>query len=140
MIVKWVPAIIVVDIDEDHECWSPPTVISGEGTTRNPRPAPPVIDPTSVVIRRPSPGLVTDPCPTIGRTPNPVTVTIRRPIRVDIDGVVTWLPDPSVVGCVGPIAIRIEILSTPHVLVVVLRVVTKVLSKITLTFRYPIVN
>src|SRR5262249_46304803 len=132
VIVERIPAIIVVDRDKSDECGTPPTVIADVGATRTPCPVPVVKDTASVVIRGPTPWLISHPGPTVRRTPNPVAISIRRPIGVDIDGGIMWLPDPTVIGRERPIAICVEILSAPNILVVILRVVAEVLSKITL--------
>jgi len=139
MISEWIPTIVITHIDEDYERGSPPAVIAEVGTPRTPRPVTVVIHPSSVVIWRPSPGFITHPGPTIRRTPYPVTISIWRPINV-VDGARMRSPDPAVVGRVTPIAVCIEILGAPNVFIIVLGVVAKSLSQITLAVVYPFVN
>jgi hypothetical protein len=140
MISEWIPTIVVADIDEYYKRGSPPTVIAEVRTPRTPCPVTVVIHPSSIVIWRPSPGFITHPGPTIRRTPYPVTVSIWRPINVDVNGARVRSPDPAVVGRVSPIAVCIEILCTPNVVIIVLGVVAKALSQITLAVVYPFVN
>jgi hypothetical protein len=45
-------------------------------------------------------------------------------------------PDPSVILCIGPASIRVEIFAAPNVVVVILRVVAEALGKI----AFPLVN
>jgi hypothetical protein len=49
-------------------------------------------------------------------------------------------PDPAIVGRVSPIAVCIEILCAPNVFIIVLGVVAKPLSQITLAVVYPFVD
>src|SRR6476620_4104650 len=140
MIPKGVPAIVVAHIDDYNERGSPPAMTAEVCTARTPGPVAAVIDPTSVVIWRPAPWFIPHPGPTIRRTPHPVTVTIRCPINVAVDGARMWSPDPPVIACVSPIAVRIEIFGTPNVFIIVLGVIAEPLSQITLTVVYPFVN
>ena len=139
MISEWIPTIVIANIDEYYQRGSPPAVIAQVCTARTPRPVTAVIHPSSVVIWRPSPGFITYPGPTIWRTPYPVTISIWRPINV-VDGGRMRSPDPAIVGRVGPITVCIEILGTPNVFIIVLGVVPKPLSQITLAVVYPFVD
>ena len=140
MISKWIPAIVIANINEDYECGPPPAVIAEVGTARTPCPVPVVIHPSAVVIWRPAPRFITHPGPTIRRTPHPVTITIRRPITVNVNRGRMRSPDPAVVGRVSPIAVCVEVFGTPNVFIIVLGVVTKTLSKVTLAVVYPFVD
>ena len=139
VIAQWIPTIVIAYIDEDYERRSPPTMISKVSTARTPGPVAAVIYPTSVVVRRPTPRLVTDPGPAIRGTPHPVTITIRRPIRIDVDDGIMRSPDPTVVRRVRPITIRVEIFSAPDITVVILCVVTKSFREIALAIIDPLV-
>jgi len=140
VIAKWIPTIVVVYIDEYHECRSPPASIMQVCTTRTPPPVTIEKHPTSVVIGRPTPRFITYPSPTVRWTPNPVTITIGCPISVDIDGGGMRSPDPAIVGRVSPIAVGIKIFSSPYVLVVILNVVPETLRQIALAVVDPFVN
>jgi hypothetical protein len=140
MISERIPTIVIANIDEYYKRGSPPAVIAEVCTPRTPRPVTAVINPPSVVIWRPPPRFITHPGPTIRRTPHPATISIRRPIGVYVNRARVRSPDPTVVRRVSPIAVRIEILGTPNVVIIVLGVVTKALSQITLAVVYPFVN
>jgi hypothetical protein len=59
--------------------------------------------PSSVVMRRPAPGVATDPGPAVGGKGRPVAVVVRAPV-----GVNRWIPDVAIVGVVVPGAVAIE--------------------------------
>src|SRR5437868_6018004 len=69
-----------------------------------------VPEPTSIVIRRPSPWRIVDPGPTVVRLVCPLAVAIRRPIR----GGWLWLPDLPVLRRY-PVAIRVQIICSVDV-------------------------
>jgi len=140
MISKWIPAIVIANIHEDYKCGPPPAVIVEEGTARTPCPVTVVIHPSAVVIWCPAPRFISHPGPTIRRTPHPVTITIRRPIAVDVNRVRLRSPDPAVVGRVSPIAVCVEIFGAPNVFIIVLGVVTKTLGQVTLAIVHPFVD
>jgi len=78
-----IPADIVAEREvEGYERGPPPTAVTTVSVLRRPGPVIVDIDPTAVVIRRPSPGLVSDPRPAVRRTPRPATVAIWRPISI----------------------------------------------------------
>jgi len=141
VVVKRIPAIIVAKRDmERDECRSPPTSISVVPTAWTPRPSIVVIDPPSEVIRRPTPGFVTNPRPTIRWAPRPMAVTIWNPIIVDAYGGTAWQPNPTKFSCVRPIAIGIQIFRPPKILVVILNVVPQPLCEIALAIIHPVVK
>src|SRR6185503_14303218 len=116
VVIQRVPAHVISKRDVENkrdQRRTPPTALSVELAARTPGPVAVVINPTPVVIRRPAPRLVTNPRPAVRGTPRPVTVAVRRPVAVDADGARTWTPDPAVIICVDPIAIGVEIFSTP---------------------------
>jgi hypothetical protein len=51
-----------------------------------------------------------------------------------------WPPDPAVIIRVSPIAVCIQIFSSPDVLVVILNVVSETLGQVALTIVDPLVN
>ena len=140
MVTEWIPAIVVVDINVGDKCWLPPATIVIEGTPWTPRPITTVENPTAIVVRRPSPGFITNPRPTIRRAPDPMSITIRRPIIVNIDYRIVRTPNPTVVRCIAPITKGIEIFCAPNVFVVVLNVVTESLCEIALPIIYPVID
>jgi hypothetical protein len=140
MIIEWIPTIVIVDDCKSDERRSPPTAVMVERATRTPRPVTVSENPTTIVIWRPSPWFITDPGPTIRWTPNPMTVTIRRPVRIDVDERATRSPGPAIVAGVGPIAIGIEIFRAPNVFIVVLRLITQTLRKVFFAVFYPVVD
>lgn len=121
-----VPTNIVAERNVEHErdeCRSPPTAMSVMLTSRTPCPIPIVVYPATVVVRRPTPRFIPDPCPAVRRTPRPMAITIRRPVGECADGCHMRPPDPAVVFGIGPITVSVEILCAPNVLVVILDVV-----------------
>jgi hypothetical protein len=125
-----------IEVYKSDECRSPPTAVPIKPATRYPRPIVIVIDPTAVVIRRPSPRFVTDPRPAIRLDPGPGTITIWRPIVISADYRPVRTPNPAEVGRVIPIAVGLEIFRAPNILVVVLDVVFESLGKI----AFPVVD
>src|SRR5262245_2382722 len=71
-----------VELEKGYECRTPPTPITLKLTAGTPGPVTVVIDPAAVVIRRPTPRLISHPGPAVRRTPDPMAVTIWRPIAV----------------------------------------------------------
>ena len=116
MIVRQrIPADIVAEREvEGYERGPPPTAVTRVSVARRPGPVVINIDPTAVVIRRPSPWLVSDPRPPVRRTPGPTTVTIRCPISVAADHRCMRTPDPAVLVSLGPIAIGFELFRAPR--------------------------
>src|SRR4051794_15791948 len=97
------------DIDEDDERRTPPcSMIIVAVATRCPAPTVVVTDPATVMIRRPAPWLVADPGPSVRRTPDPMSVAIRRPVVIVVDGGHARTPDPAVVFIrIDPIAVSV---------------------------------
>src|SRR5687768_9429682 len=92
---------------------------------RHPGPRVVVVDPASVVIRRPTPWFVTDPRPAIGRTPRPMTVAVRRPVAERVDHARVRLPDPTVIAGLRPVAVVAEVFGAPNIFVEVLIFIAK---------------
>jgi hypothetical protein len=107
--------------------------------TRAPGPIVVVIDPAAIVVRGPTPWLITNPRPAVWRTPGPVTITIRGPVVIVVNYGRMRSPDPTVVACICPIAISIEIFGAPNIAIVVLNVIAQSLSQIMLAFFHPVV-
>src|SRR5882724_6747736 len=139
-----IPAVAVserkMNGNKGHQRRSPPTAMTVVMTTRTPGPVVVVVDPTTVVIGGPAPRFISHPCPTVRWAPGPVSITIRRPIIVDIYYCCAGPPNPPVVGGIGPISIGIEILSSPHVLVVVLSIVPQALGQIAFAITDPTIQ
>jgi len=143
VIVQRIPADVVAKRDVENkrdQRRTPPTAIVIKLAARTPSPVTVDINPTTVVIRRPAPWLVTNPRPAIRRTPGPLTVTIRRPIVIHADRAWERTPDPTVVVGLDPIAVSLEILAAPNILVVVLVVVLQSLREIPLAFHDPVID
>src|SRR6185369_3940220 len=107
-----------------------------ELAARTPGPIIVVVDPTAIVIRRPTPRLLAHPGPPVRRNPNPAAVAIRRPVVVVVYDNGVRPPNPAIVVNVGPIAVGIEIFGAPNIAVVILNVVTKALGQVLLAFLY----
>ena len=138
-----VPADVVSKRYVEHkrdEGRPPPTALAMELTARTPGPGVVVVDPTAVVIRRPTPRFMSDPGPTVRWTPRPLPITIRRPIVVGSDHACARHPHPAVVVGVPPITVSIEIFRAPNVFVKILNVLFGALREMALTLVYPIVN
>lgn len=143
VITQRIPADVITERDvenERDERRTPPAPVAIKQAARSPGPVTVVVNPAPVVIRRPSPRLVSNPRPAVRRAPRPLPVTIRRPIAVDVDRARKWTPDPTVIIGLDPVAIGVEILAAPDVLIVVLGVVLESLCEVTLAFRDPIIN
>src|SRR6185312_63905 len=110
-----------VNIEQRHQGRSPPTraVIP----VRTPRPIIIVVNPSSPVIRLPAPGLIANPRPPIRRDPGPMTVAIWSPVIIVVNDGDARSPNPSVIICVNPAAIGIEIFTAPNRIVVITHVV-----------------
>src|ERR1051325_4324096 len=124
-----------VDVDEGDEGRSPPVAPGDMAlTTRGPAPVVVVIDPASIVIRSPAPGLVADPRPPVRRTPAPLAVAVRGPVVIVIDDGRRGTPDPAVITRVDPIAVSVQFLCAPDVRVVVTlaRLVAQALGQLAL--------
>lgn len=76
--------IAVRDMESD-ECRPPPTAMTIVSAARTPCPIVVVINPTTIVIRRPAPRFMAHPSPTVRRHPNPTAIAIRRPIAITLD-------------------------------------------------------
>src|SRR6476659_1039839 len=141
VVVQRIPANIIATKNnaERYQRRSPPAAVTVVLTTRAPCPVVVVVDPTAVVIRCPAPRFLAHPGPAIRRNPGPVTITIWGPVVVAVDCGRARMPNPAVVGRVGPVAIGIQIFTTPNVTVVVLRVITQSLGQITLAFLDPVI-
>src|SRR3990172_4650540 len=96
---------------------------------RAPGPVVVVIDPATIVIWSPSPRLITDPRPSVGCKPGPMTITIWSPVVIAVYDCDVRLPNPTVVVCINPIAVGVQILSSPNMAVVILRVIGSSLGK-----------
>src|SRR6267142_728087 len=84
-----------------------------------------VVNPTTIVIRCPTPGFITNPRPPIRRNPGPMSVAVRRPVVVGVNDGDVRSPDPTVIVGIGPTAVGVEIFPAPdgvikvtHVLVI----------------------
>lgn len=120
-IMKWVPTDVVAKRKIDYECderRTPPTAFAVKLATRRPGPVTVVVNPATEMIRRPSPRFIADPSPAVGRNPDPLAVTIWRPVRITADDFSVWPPDPAVVVGPGPYAIVIEVFRAPNVVIV----------------------
>ena len=133
-----VPANVVAEREmEGDERWTPPAATPVIMATRAPRPVVVVIDPASVMIRSPTPRFIPNPGPTVRRTPGPATVAVWRPVVIVVDDCDVGTPNPTVLVCILPVAVSVEILCPPDVVVVILRIVAKNLRKISLTIFDP---
>src|SRR5947209_292073 len=106
---------------------------------RRPAPATVVIDPATIMIRSPTPGLVADPRPPVRRAPCPATVTVRSPLVIIIDDGHVRSPYPAVVVHINPVTVGVQIFRAPDVIVVVAIVVMKPLRKVMIALRDPLV-
>src|SRR5262245_22969443 len=90
VIREWIPAVGVpvaitkreIELEKGYERGTPPSAIALKLATRTPRPVTVVIDPATIVIWRPAPFFIAHPGPAIRRAPDPMAITIRRPIAV----------------------------------------------------------
>ncbi len=138
-----IPADVVSKRYVEHkrdEGRPPPTALPMKLTARTPGPHVVVVNPTAVVIRRPTPRFISDPGPTVRRTPRPLPVTIRRPIVVGADHAGARHPHPAVVVGIPPVTISVEVLRAPHVFVKILNVLFGALGEMALALVHPIVN
>lgn len=125
MIRQRIPTVIGseidVDIDERYQRRPPPgrAIIA----VRTPRPIVVIVNPSTPVIRRPTPRFIADPRPSIRRYPRPMTVTIRGPVAVGIYDRDARSPDPAVIVGVNPATIRVEIFPAPNGIVVIPHVI-----------------
>ena len=125
---------IEVERDKGYQRRPPPAAPRTVVAVRAPGPIIIVVDPAAIVIRRPAPGLVTNPRPAVRRNPNPLTIPIRRPVVVVVDDRDLRSPDPAVIVCIGPTAIRIEIFPAPDIIVQVAHVVVILQPRGQITF------
>jgi len=88
--------------EEGHISRRPDRIVSGIYWPGPPTPVPAINEPASVVIRRPSPGLVGNPGPAVVRLVHPTSIAIRGPIRA-----VVGKPYLSVIRDVPPTAIGV---------------------------------
>ena len=140
VIVQRIPAnVITKNYSERDQRGPPPTAMPVILTARAPGPIVVVVNPATVVIWRPAPGLQAHPGPAIRWNPGPITITIGSPIVVSIDGAGVRVPDPAIIFGVGPIAVGIQIFTTPNITIVILSVVTHPLGQIALAFLDPII-
>jgi hypothetical protein len=135
-----VPTIVIANVDEDHKRRPPPTVIIVISAARTPCPISTMKDPAAVVVGRPTPWFITYPGPAIRGTPDPMTISIRRPIGIDIGDARARSPNPAVICRVIPVTIGVEIFGPPNVLIVILRVVSQTLRKILFAIADPVVD
>jgi hypothetical protein len=143
VVIQRIPANVIAKREVERERdqrRAPPTAVPIEQASWTPGPVTVVVNPASVVIRRPTPWLVTDPCPTIRRNPGPLPVTIRRPIAVNADRTRERTPDPTVIVSLDPVAVSTEIFAAPNIFVVVLDVILQSLREVLLALNNPIVN
>src|SRR5690242_4215524 len=143
VIIQRIPTDVIAKRDvkhERHQRRTPPTAIAIKLAARTPRPVTVVINPATIVIRRPSPRLVSNPRPTVRRTPGPLPVTIWHPIAIPADRARERTPDPTVIVGLNPIAVRIEILAAPNILVVIPGIVLESLRQVALAIRDPVID
>jgi hypothetical protein len=127
VIVERIPAITTpteIEMKERHQGAAPPTMVPVKLATRTPSPSAVVVDPTSIVIRGPTPWFISNPGPAEWRTPRPVSVAIGCPIVIKVYDSLMWPPDPTVVFGVIPITVAVEIFSAPNIFIKVLNVIT----------------
>src|SRR5687767_12533521 len=131
-IVNWIPTDVITDRNIDYKCHeggTPPTAPLVILTARRPGPVAIVINPASEVIRRPTPWFCANPGPSIRRDPGPVAIPVRRPVGVSTDHRSVGPPDPSVLVCLHPGAIRVEVFRPPDVVIVITPVITHSLDQ-----------
>src|SRR6266496_1550572 len=125
--------------DESNQRRSPPTAIAIVVAARTPDPVVVVINPSPVMIWSQTSWLISDPGPVIRSAPDPVSISIRSPIVVDIYYGSVWPPDPAILRRIGPIAISVKFFGPPNVLVIVLDVVAQSLSQVAFAIVDPTV-
>ncbi len=98
---------------ERHISRSPErTIEATPHRSRPPRPRAAILHPAPIVIWRPAPGLKANPSPTVVRLPDPVAIAVRNPTFRFIRH-----PDLSVVRCVLPGSVGIQIFCANVILV-----------------------
>src|SRR5438445_10408975 len=108
---------------------------------RAPGPIVVVINPAAVVIRRPTPWLLSHPGPAVWRAPRPVPVAIRRPVVVVVDYGNLRPPDPAIIVGVNPITISIQFFRAPDIGIVIPNavIVSQASGQLCFATGYPIV-
>src|SRR5215813_5110384 len=107
---KRIPAIArsetEIDVDESDQSRPPPASLRAVVTVRAPGPIVVVVNPATVVIGSPAPWLIAYPCPAIRWQPLPATIAIRSPVCVAADDACARSPNPAIVICINPVAVR----------------------------------
>lgn len=97
----------------------PPASHRAVHSIRCPDPTATVVYPASVMVGRPSPGLIIDPRPSIRCYPTPLAITVRRPVGITACRGSIRPPDVTVFVCVDPLSVAVQVLGAVNVLIVV---------------------
>src|SRR5579859_3206049 len=96
---------VVSEAHEEHERRRPHRPIAHKDRPRPPAPAVAVIEPASIMIRGPTPGLIAHPGPSPTWFPNPSARLIRRPTGSGVVG----LPNIAIARHPYPVTVLVKI-------------------------------